>query len=81
MAITNCSRCGSEEVMPNLQIRDNLGFGIKLEVEIEENPNAMIFKKSRRSSMTATVCSDCGNVELTVDNPKLLWAHYSMKKP
>ena len=80
MAITKCPRCGSEKVMPNLQIRDNLGFGIKLEVEVEGNPNAMIFKKSRRSALKATVCGECGNVELSVNNPKQLWEHYSITK-
>lgn len=75
-----CPRCDSEKVMHNLQIRDNLGFGIKLEVEVEGNPNAMIFKKSRRSALTASVCYECGNVELTADDPKLLWEHYSIKK-
>lgn len=83
MAITNCSRCGSEKVMPNLQIKDRLRPGMKLVVEVEEEEeklNTMIFKRSPNSPMTATVCSDCGNVELTVDNPKLLWEHYSIKK-
>ena len=48
MATMKCGRCGSEKVMPNLRIRDryDAGFGREdLEVEVQANPDALIFKQ------------------------------------
>ena len=47
MAAMKCGRCGSENVMPNLRIRDryDAGVGQDLEVEVQANPNALIFKR------------------------------------
>ena len=46
MATMKCGRCGSEKVMPNLRIRDryDAGVGQDLEVEVQANPDALIFK-------------------------------------
>ena len=82
MAAMKCGRCGSEKVMPNLRIRDRYeaGLGQDLEVEVEGNPDAVIFKKAHREAIRATVCGECGNVGLSVENPKALWEVYNGKK-
>lgn len=82
MATMKCSRCGSEKVMPNLRIRDRYeaGMGQDVEVEVEGNPDAMIFKKAHREALRATVCGECGNVGLSVENPNALWETYSQGK-
>jgi hypothetical protein len=68
--------------MPNLRIRDRYerGLGQDLEVEVQGNPDAMIFKKSHREKLRATVCGECGNVGLSVENPKGLWETYSQRE-
>ncbi len=82
MAAMKCGRCGSEKVMPNLRIRDryDAGVGHDLEVEVEGNPDAKIFKKTHREALKATVCGECGNVGLSVENPQALWDTYTQRK-
>ncbi|MDE0187392.1 MAG: hypothetical protein OXP71_18285 [Candidatus Poribacteria bacterium] len=80
MAKITCPRCGSEDIMHNLRIRDHsdaVGSAKDLEVEVQGNPDALIFKKARTAKLRATVCGGCGNVGLSVDKPKTLWATYS----
>ena len=82
MSTMKCGRCGSEKVMPNLRIRDycEIGGTKDLEVEAEGNPGALIFKGAHREALRATVCGECGNVGLSVENPKALWETYSQGK-
>ena len=79
MAAIKCGRCGSEKVMSNLRIRDRY-TAEDLEVEVEGNPDAMIFKKAQKEALRATVCGECGNVGLSVENPKALWETYTQKQ-
>ncbi len=78
MLATKCSRCGSEKVMSDLRIRDRYehGFGNDLEVEVRGNPDALLFKQAHREALRATVCGECGNVGLSVENPEALWKVY-----
>ena len=82
MATMKCSRCGSEKVMTNLRIRDryDAGVGQDLEVEVQRNPDALIFKQAQREALRATVCGECGNVGLSVENPQALWKAYTDQK-
>ena len=79
MAAIKCGRCGSEKVMSNLRIRDRY-TAEDLEVEVEGNPNAMIFKKAHKEALRATVCGECGNVGLSVENPEALWETYTQQE-
>ena len=81
MATMKCGRCDSEKIMPNLRIRDRYecGLGQDLEVEVQGNPDARIFKKAHREALRATVCGECGNVGLSTENPKALWETYIKK--
>ena len=83
MAKMKCPRCGSEEIMHNLRIRDRtdtVGPAEDLELEVQGNPDALIFKQARKAKLRATVCGGCGNVGLPVDNPKALWATYAHQR-
>ena len=79
MASLTCPRCDSENIMPNIRIRDRYERfqGEDLEVVVESKPNAFLFKGTHREALRATVCGECGNVELSVENPKGLWETYS----
>lgn len=76
-----CAKCGSDKIMPNLRIHD---IGKRrmdwIGIEIVAKPEAVIFKDSHKEFMRATVCGDCGNVDLTVDNPKGLWETYTNRE-
>ena len=82
MLAMKCGRCGSEKVMPDLRIRDryDAGVGQDLEVEVQGNPDAMIFKKAHREVLRATICGECGNVGLSVENSKALWEVYTQQE-
>ena len=82
MATMKCGRCGSENIMPNLRIRDRYeaGMGQDLEVEVQANPNALVFKGAHREALRATVCGECGNVGLSVENPQGLWKIYIQRE-
>ena len=82
MATMKCSRCGSEKIMTNLRIRDryDAGVGQDLEVEVQRDPRALIFKQAQREALRATVCGECGNVGLSVENPQALWKAYTERK-
>lgn len=73
-----CTVCGSEKIMSNLRIRDRyeLNQGGDLEVVIPRKPNALLFKDLYKEALQATVCGECGDVRLSVSNPKGLWQVY-----
>ena len=69
--------------MSNLPIRgpyDIMETGQDLEVEVEGKPNALIFKHAHREALRATVCGDCGNVGLSIENPQILWNIYNQRE-
>ena len=73
-----CPVCSSDKIMPNLRIRDRYDAhqGEDLEVVIARNPHALIFKGLHKEALRATVCGDCGNVGLSIENPNELWETY-----
>ena len=82
MAAMKCSRCSSEKIMTNLRVRDRYeaGVGQDLEIEVQANPGALIFKQTHREALRTTVCGECGNVGLSVENPRALWEIYNSHK-
>lgn len=77
MATIKCLRCGSEKIMQDVLILDGMGSGLNILVI---NTQASIFQKTKKEALKAAVCGEYGNVELSVNNPKQLWEHYSIKK-
>ncbi|MDE0316141.1 MAG: hypothetical protein OXM61_14670 [Candidatus Poribacteria bacterium] len=82
MATMKCPRCDSENIMPNLTVVDRVEtmHDDFLAIEIDRKPDALVFKGTHRELMRAAVCGECGNVDLTVDNPKGLWETYSKRE-
>lgn len=74
-----CSKCGSEDVIPNVRILDkNQGSNTSLELVVEGNPAALIFKDPLSGQLLATICGRCGHAELRVNNPAELLAQYHL---
>ena len=78
-----CSKCGSQEVIPCVRIRDRGegNFGGDLQVEVYENPSALIFKGAHAGTLRASICGNCGCAELYVSNPQELLEIYRSNKP
>ena len=65
-----CSVCGSPETIPDVKIVDHGYMDSKhdLAIELQGNPNALIFKDTRKGVLRATVCGKCGHVDLFINN-------------
>lgn len=72
---TPCTKCGAQQVMPDLRILDQDGefHSRSLSLQIHRNPYAMIFKGEEVVDLRANVCGNCGYTELYATNPGLLW--------
>ena len=49
-----------------------MGGAEDLELETQGSPDALIFKQTHKEALRATVCGECGNVGLSVKNPKVM---------
>jgi predicted nucleic-acid-binding Zn-ribbon protein len=77
-----CPKCGSREVIPDVRIVDRGDNDWKrdLEVEVYDNPGALIFKGTHAGTLRASVCGRCGYAELYVTNSEELLASYRRSK-
>ena len=67
-----CPKCGSKDMIPNVQITD--GRGGYVEATAYEKPAAIVLKGAHHSQFSATVCGQCGYAELFVTHPAELLA-------
>ena len=73
-----CTRCGSDAVIPRVRVIDRGDSNTRqdLEVEVQRRPNAVLFKRPERTTLSAQVCAACGHVELYAESPRALYAAY-----
>jgi hypothetical protein len=69
-------RCGSTDGIPIRHIMVYGDVGRELSVDVQENPNAMLFKGTHTGVLLASICGRCGHAELYVTNPDELLAAY-----
>ena len=78
-----CPKCDSTRLATEVRIAD-LGdgnFSRELSLEVQERPEALFFKRTRRYPMKATVCGDCGFTEFYVSYPdELLKVHQEQRR-
>ena len=72
--MSNCSKCQSEKVIPDVRIRD--GGSLLLSVDVYDHPEALVFKGAHSRTLQSQVCGDCGHVESYVENPQELYEIY-----
>ncbi|WP_251960513.1 hypothetical protein [Nostoc commune] len=76
-----CVKCGSENIIPNVRIVTHTEeFKKDLQVEIYENPKALIFKGTHTGTLTAYICGQCGYTEMYISNPQYLLNQYRKNK-
>ena len=73
-----CTRCGSDEVIPRVRVveRGDGNTRYDLQLEVQRRPNAVLFKRPERSSLSAVACGACGFTELYAEVPRALYAAY-----
>ena len=70
-----CLRCGSDAEIPDVRLIDRDQSSAKrARVGLATRPDAMLFKGEVVVATRATVCGECGFVELTADDPDALWS-------
>lgn len=76
-----CLRCGSDARIPDVRLIDRDQSSSKnARVGLATKPDAMLFKAEVVVSTRATVCGECGFVELTADDPHALWSAHVERK-
>lgn len=65
-----CPKCKSHKVIPRASVRGD----VSLYVEVYEDPDATVFKYAHHSGVTASVCGECGYIELYAEDPQELYA-------
>ena len=74
---TNCEKCGSEKIIPDLQIYDQGQHSdTKLQVAFAGNPQATFFKEWVWGELRADICGVCGHTEIKATDPHILWKRY-----
>ena len=70
-----CPKCKSTSVIADARVRDRgdlPNMAQELEISTYRNPDALVFKETRLSKVSAWVCSACGYIELYADDPRTL---------
>ena len=70
-----CSACGSKRLIPDVKVFERRYANAKgaLAIEIHRKPGALLFKDTVKEPLLATICGDCGHVDLRVKDPGKLY--------
>ena len=71
-----CLKCGSDAMVPEVRVIDRGDANttrLTTELGLATKPDAVLFKGEVRVETTASVCGDCGFVELYANDPHTLW--------
>ena len=61
-----CLSCGCTELIGDVVLIDNY-YKVPIDLRTFENPDAILFKGTRRAGVSAKVCTACGLVMLFTD--------------
>lgn len=69
-----CPKCNSTNIVHDAKALDHTESYIQMDMQIgvERNPKAWMFKGQATSSVSAWVCGDCGYLEFYADDPAKL---------
>ena len=73
-----CPKCNATDIIPKVRVLDYLNAVTpqSLQVEVTENPEALLFKGKHRGNLYAWICGACGFTEFYVSNPSDLLSAY-----
>ncbi|HEY1014010.1 MAG TPA: hypothetical protein VGE07_14960 [Herpetosiphonaceae bacterium] len=74
----HCAKCGSDKIIPTVRVRER-GDGNwrhDLQLEVQADPKAVIFKETEYGNLMASVCGACGFTEFRTGNAHNLWRAY-----
>ncbi len=71
--VEKCVKCGTTAIVHRaMVVHRNESQEQSLNLRVDADPAAIVFKKSVRSIMHAEVCSSCGYIEFYADDPAAL---------
>jgi len=68
----SCSRCGSDQVLPDGEVRRDTGIARGIEVRVKSDPAKALLTTTGNAALHARVCVECGHVELYVSDLAVL---------
>ena len=69
-----CLACGSTHLVTGIApTAATLDGEVPLTLTFYGDPDALIFRDTQRRPLHALVCTDCGHVAFSVDDPQELW--------
>jgi predicted nucleic-acid-binding Zn-ribbon protein len=73
-ANNTCPKCNCKEIIRDAKAVDKDGGASEADMSIAtfRNPDALLFKGTQRSTVSAYVCSRCGYVEFYADDVETL---------
>ena len=74
-----CPKCGSNEIVPNVEVRDYDASSYReltVAVQLPRPPGAFIYKGYETSNLCAWVCGACGYTEFYAPNCGALLVAY-----
>ncbi len=69
-----CPKCGSPEIVKDAMVADRADYNVEsnLNLRVDADPEAIMFRGRTRSSLNAYVCGRCGYVEFYASDPESL---------
>lgn len=65
----NCLKCTSDATTRKAFLEDkNENIGKRLQLRLDQDPGAFLFKGTERFTVSCRVCLECGHIELTCDD-------------
>lgn len=77
-----CGACDSQKIIENLAITDRIDAlnSFELSIPIQRKPDALFFKDKRNHPLRASVCGNCGKVELSIEDPARFYEDFLESK-
>lgn len=78
----NCPECNSQKIIKDAKAIDRGDYNAAniMRLAVDEEPDALVFKRRNYSDITAEVCADCGYVAFYAADPQTLWEAYQNQR-
>ena len=63
-----CPKCGSDQVIPDGEVKREHGISRGIEVRVKNDPERVLLTMTATAALHARICVDCGHVELYVSD-------------
>ena len=73
----NCLKCNSDKIIPSAMVLDTGQYASGyMQIAVDEQPDALMFKQRTKSDVKVSVCGDCGYLEFYAAEPGSMYQAY-----